>query len=233
VTQRRLTAAQQSYAEKAMPLVPMVIGSYLKRNPDLMDVARRCDLDGTAEQAVCQAALTYNPERAGVSAYFSVAIHRAISKEIQARRNHERRMSLPDAAAYLGRMTGQKPHVSTLWRWCLKGGKGVKLDSICVGGKRFVTAAAIDYFIDASTNRRNDPRGASAALPPASSPPLPSHVIRHNERRRAQIEAARRRLDELTGVTKRARSGRKAVPPIRSPESPGRPGPGSARHRPG
>ena len=146
---------------------------------------------------------------------------------------HDRPMSLPDAAAYLGRITGQKPHVSTLWRWCLKGCKGVKLDSICIGGKRFVTAAAIDYFIDASTNRQNDPRGASAASPPASSPPLSHHVMRHNERRRAQIEAARRRLDELTGVTKRARSGRKAAPPIRSPESPGRPGPDSARRRPG
>jgi hypothetical protein len=70
-----------------MPLVRIVIGTYLKRNPDLMDVANRCDLSGIAEQAVCQAALTYNPDKAGISAYFTVAIHRALSKEIQARRN--------------------------------------------------------------------------------------------------------------------------------------------------
>jgi RNA polymerase sigma factor (sigma-70 family) len=75
-----------------MLLTRIVIGSYLKRNPDLIDIANRCDLDGTAEQAVCLAALTYNPDKAGISAYFSVAIHRAISKEIQARRNYERRM---------------------------------------------------------------------------------------------------------------------------------------------
>jgi DNA-directed RNA polymerase specialized sigma24 family protein len=92
VTQRRLTDTQQGYAEKAMPLVRMVIASYLKRHPDLVDVAYRCDLDGTAEQAVCLAALTYNPEKAGVSAYFSVAIHRAVSKEVLARQTHERRM---------------------------------------------------------------------------------------------------------------------------------------------
>lgn len=92
MTQRRLTDTQQGYAEKAMPLVRMVIASYLKRHPDLVDVAYRCDLDGTAEQAVCLAALTYNPEKAGVSAYFSVAIHRAISKEVLARQTHERRM---------------------------------------------------------------------------------------------------------------------------------------------
>ena len=57
-------------------------------------------------------------------------------------------MSLTDAATYLGKVTGRKPHVSTLWRWCQKGCKGVRLDSICVGGKRFVTVAAIERFID-------------------------------------------------------------------------------------
>ena len=142
---------------------------------------------------------------------------------------HDRPMSLPDAAAYLDRITGQKPHVSTLWRWCLKGCKGVRLDSICIGGKRFVTAAAIDQFIDASTRRR--PNGQP--YPPAASPKPPAHVMRHNDRRRAQIEAARRRLDELTGVTKPAASMRTASPLIRSAESPGRRGPGSARRRPG
>lgn len=65
---RRLSAAQQAFAEKAMLLTRVVIASYLKRNPDLIDVANRCDLDGTAEQAVCLAALTYNPEKAGISA---------------------------------------------------------------------------------------------------------------------------------------------------------------------
>ena len=94
MTPRRLTAAQQSYAEQAMPLVRMVISSYLRRNRDLVEYAKRCDLSGTAEQAVCQAALTYNPAKAGISAYFSVAIRRAISKEVQARRNNERRMQV-------------------------------------------------------------------------------------------------------------------------------------------
>ena len=92
MTSRRLTATQKGYAEQATRLVRAVIGAYLERNPDLKEVANRCDLTGAAEQAVCQAALTYNPGKAGISAYFTVAIRRAISKEIQARRNHERRM---------------------------------------------------------------------------------------------------------------------------------------------
>jgi len=142
---------------------------------------------------------------------------------------HDRPMSLPDAAAYLGRITGQKPHVSTIWRWCLKGCKGVRLESVCIGGKRFVTAAAIDDFIDASTRRRPD-----GQLPPPAAPPRPpAHVMRHNERRRAEIEAARRRVDELTGVTRRPRPAQPGSAAIRSAESPVRPTPDSARRRPG
>ena len=34
------------------------------------------------------------PAVAGISAYLTVAVHRALSKELQARRNHERRMRL-------------------------------------------------------------------------------------------------------------------------------------------
>lgn len=142
---------------------------------------------------------------------------------------HDRPMSLPDAAVYLGEITGQKPHASTLWRWCLKGCKGVRLDSLCIGGKRFVTAAAIDDFIDASTRRRPD-----GQLPPPAATPRPlAHVMRHNERRRAEIEAARRRVDELTGVTKRFRPAQPGSAAIRSAESPVRPTPDSALRRPG
>lgn len=141
---------------------------------------------------------------------------------------HDRPMSLPDAAAYLGRITGQKPHVSTLWRWCLKGCKGMRLDSICIGGKRFVTAAAIDEFIDASTRRQ--PNGQPH--PPAASPRPPAHVMRHNERRQTQIEAARSRVDELTGVTKRSRPGQVGTAASRSAGSPARPAPDSVLRRP-
>lgn len=113
-------------------------------------------------------------------------------------------LSLPDAAAFLGKLTGKKPHASTLWRWCLKGCKGVRLESICIGGKRFVTATAIERFIEASTMGRD----AQTEQPqPAVTPILPakgmrSHVMRHNDRRREEIEATRRRLDELAGPAK-------------------------------
>jgi hypothetical protein len=142
---------------------------------------------------------------------------------------YDRPMSLPDAAAYLAKITGETPHVSTLWRWCLKGCKGVTLESICIGGKRYVTATAIDDFIDASTRRR--PNGQP--YPPATSPKPPAHVMRHNERRQSQIEAARQRVDELTGVTKRSRPGQPGTAASRSAGSPARPAPDSAQRKPG
>ena len=111
-------------------------------------------------------------------------------------------LSLPDAAAYLGTITGQKPHVSTLWRWCLKGCKGVTLESICIGGKRFVTVAAIEVFVESLSSARAVPNHKQLhqpVTPAALTSPL-AHVMRQNDRRKGEIEAARRRLDELTGV---------------------------------
>ena len=109
-------------------------------------------------------------------------------------------MSLPTAADYIGKLTGQpKPNVSTLWRWCLKGCKGVKLESVCIGSKRYVTASAIERFI------------AARSEPGAPTPPTTVTIDRHSsprvqaqsDRRREEIEAARRRLDELTGGRRR------------------------------
>lgn len=116
-------------------------------------------------------------------------------------------MSLPSAARYLGSVTGQTPHVSTLWRWCLRGCKGVKLESICIGGKRFVTRAAIERFIENSTASQTP----SATTVVTVTPHAPPQVVRHNQRRRAEIDAARRRLDELTGVNRSASDGHQDV----------------------
>ena len=129
------------------------------------------------------------------------------------RPTHDRLMSLPEATTYLRGLTGKKPHISTIWRWCLKGCKGVRLESICVGGRRMVSAAAIDRFIEDCTRLQTAP----VAQPVVPRPQLAAHAMRHNERRRAEIEAARRRVDELTGVTKRAATGRAAASPCVGP----------------
>lgn len=110
MTQRRLTAEQQGYVATAAGLIEVVIAAFLKRNGDLVEIAQRCDLHGAAQHAACLAALTYDPAKAGISAYFSVAMHRAILKEITARQRHERRMRV----AWQARATQQNHHADRM-----------------------------------------------------------------------------------------------------------------------
>jgi len=42
-----------------------------------------------------------------------------------------------------------QPHLSTLWRWRLKGIKGNRLETLSIGGKRFSSLQAVVRFIDA------------------------------------------------------------------------------------
>lgn len=106
--------------------------------------------------------------------------------------SEERPLSLSAAAAYIGRLTGDKPHISTIWRWCSKGCKGIRLESIYIGGKRYVTVSAIERFIEA-LSQPDDSSATARGITPASPA-----VSGHDARRRAEIEAARQRLDLLT-----------------------------------
>lgn len=44
-----------------------------------------------------------------------------------------------------------RPHLATVHRWRLRGARGVRLESVLVGGKRFTSQEAIQRFIDATT----------------------------------------------------------------------------------
>jgi hypothetical protein len=69
-----------------------------------------------------------------------------------------------------------------------------------------VTAAAIVMFVDESTAARpgQTERTSSPPSPPSPAKGMLAHVMRHNDRRRQEIDAARRRLDEITGAAKPA-----------------------------
>lgn len=68
-----------------------------------------------------------------------------------------------------------RPHISTLHRWRLKGVKGVKLDTVVVGGRRFVTREALERFVQATTAAAN-------------GFPLPTRTPRQRERDIADAE---------------------------------------------
>ena len=58
-------------------------------------------------------------------------------------RRIEELLSLAEAS----RLLPNRPHVSTLWRWCRRGVKGVRLQTVIVGGRRYTTAAFLSDFV--------------------------------------------------------------------------------------
>ena len=60
--------------------------------------------------------------------------------------------SFPDAARRIGRGV----HISTLHRWRLKGCRGVRLETVMLGGRRFTSDQALDRFFAATTAAADD-----------------------------------------------------------------------------
>lgn len=56
-----------------------------------------------------------------------------------------------------------RPSVPTLWRWALRGLRGVRLETIKVGGRRYTTFEAIDRFASRLTELRS-PEGSNATV---------------------------------------------------------------------
>lgn len=67
--------------------------------------------------------------------------------------DNEEAMSLAEAAKSLPRVNGRRPSLSTLWRWCRKGLKGVRLDYLRVGRKIVTSREAMNRFFAALTGR--------------------------------------------------------------------------------
>ncbi len=47
--------------------------------------------------------------------------------------------------------TGRRPHLSTVLRWCIRGSRGIRLDSRVLGGRRLTTVDAVHRYMDAVT----------------------------------------------------------------------------------
>ena len=48
-----------------------------------------------------------------------------------------------------------RPNVSTVWRWVQRGARGVKLDTVLVGGRRYTSKEALQSFVERSTAAAN------------------------------------------------------------------------------
>ena len=61
--------------------------------------------------------------------------------------NHEHLMSFSAAAKSLP----GRPNIATLWRWRTRGVRGVILESILIGGRRFTSREALERFSERIT----------------------------------------------------------------------------------
>lgn len=67
-------------------------------------------------------------------------------------------------------------NVSTVWRWAQRGVKGVRLETFCVGGRRYTTREAWDRFVARTTEI-------------ATGEPMPVRQSDQMEREIAEAEA--------------------------------------------
>jgi hypothetical protein len=93
-------------------------------------------------------------------------------------------VSLTEASKHVpSRRQGKKTAVSTIWRWAMKGIRGVKLETIMIGGTRCTSLQALQRFFEQVTEVTN----GTTAMPSTS------------RRRQSQLQAAEAEL-EAAGI---------------------------------
>src|SRR4051812_7397319 len=74
-------------------------------------------------------------------------------------------LSLTEAASRLPRRRGsKKPHVATLYRWAQRGLRGVRLETIQVGGTLCTSSEALQRFFNRLSNAKRAPFTPSPSL---------------------------------------------------------------------
>ncbi|OHB59997.1 MAG: hypothetical protein A2Y12_17205 [Planctomycetes bacterium GWF2_42_9] len=97
----------------------------------------------------------------------------------------EKLIPLTQASKLLPQVDGKRIHISTLWRWCKKGLKGINLEYIRTGSKIITSKEAMQRFFDAVTK-------LDETQPPQSfyKPEYLKNKTRSEKSRQRQIENA-------------------------------------------
>jgi len=62
--------------------------------------------------------------------------------------HREELVSMAAAAAWVRARNGKKTHVSTLYRWALRGCRGKKLETVLIGRERMTSKPALERFFE-------------------------------------------------------------------------------------
>ena len=102
-------------------------------------------------------------------------------------------LTLAEAARRLSRSTnGRRMHVSTIWRWCRKGCKGIKLQYLRVGRTIMVSESALHKFFSELTRADSAHQSARNTSP------------KRKPRRRNQSVTRQREIESANAVLRRA-----------------------------
>jgi len=112
--------------------------------------------------------------------------------------SNETCLTFSELSRELPKIGGKRLNVSTLWRWALRGNRGVKLECLKLGGRYLSSIPAVERFAVSCAERtssdlatREAERAAQAQSVVVTPPKKLTTAIR-----RAQIAQANRILDE-------------------------------------
>jgi len=86
------------------------------------------------------------------------------------------------------RSTGKRIHISAVYRWTQRGIRGVKLESVKIGGTTYTSKEALQRFAERLSDHAE---GGDEARPKTKS-------------RQRQIDRATKRVEEILGRNKRS-----------------------------
>ena len=77
----------------------------------------------------------------------------------------EELLSLTDAAKALPPIDGKRPHISTIWRWCRRGVRGVRLEYVRLGHRVCTTREALGRFAQRLADADEKPVAKTSTTP--------------------------------------------------------------------
>ena len=105
----------------------------------------------------------------------------------------QKSISLSEAALLIGRIHGQKPSYTTLWRWAKKGLNGHILETIRIGRTFRTTPAAIDRFLRRENMHRCNPDQPIELKnePPRRAPKADQESVEHAKKQLQELRTKR------------------------------------------
>ena len=100
-------------------------------------------------------------------------------------------LSLTDAAKALPPVDGRRPHVSTIWRWCRRGVRGVHLEHARIGHRVVTSQQALSRFAQ---------RLAETDADPPAQPVRQAGIRPRTERQRQRDVARAKRALDRAGI---------------------------------